>query len=72
MLNDENSYFKGIIKDALDDLKNKGSALVFYEEQVQAIKEVYEGNIIVKEDNGFYRLSGVKVIKEEKRGRKKK
>ena len=34
-LEDENGYFKSVVKDALDDLKNNGQAYAFYQEQVE-------------------------------------
>lgn len=67
MLNEENSYFKSVVKDALNDLKHNGSAFVFCGEQVQAVKDEYKGELIVKEDDGFYKLTGVKVVKNKKR-----
>ena len=37
---EENSYFKIVVKDAISDLKYKGSAFVFFQEQVDAVKNV--------------------------------
>ena len=37
---EENSYFKIVVKDAISDLKHKGSAFVFFQEQVDAVKNV--------------------------------
>lgn len=66
-MEEENSYFKNVVRDALDDLKSYGSAFVFYEEQVQAVKEEYDGNVTVEEDNGIYKLTGDKIEKRGKR-----
>ena len=38
-MEEENSYFKAVVKDALSDLKHKKNACVFYEEQVKAIMQ---------------------------------
>lgn len=72
MLNEENSYFKNVVRDALDDLKRKGSATAFYKEQVDAIIKEYNGELKVKEDDGFYKIITTNFAKkEEKRGKKK-
>ena len=54
-MEEENNYFKNVVKDALDDLKNNKKAYVFYEEQVQAVKELFKGKLLVeKKDDIFY------------------
>jgi len=56
-LEEENSYFKNVVKDAIDDLKHDKQAYVFYEEQVQAVKELFKKKIIVEEKEGVYYLT---------------
>ena len=54
-MEEENSYFRNVVKDALDDLKNNKRAYVFYEEQVQAVKKIFKGKLLVeKKDHIFY------------------
>lgn len=53
----ENSYFKIVVKDAVSDLKHKGSAFVFLQEQVDAVKSIMKDiNIQVHYDGTFFRL----------------
>lgn len=59
-LEEENSYFKNVVRDALDDLKNNRQAYVFYIEQVDAVKKAFKGKIKVVEDEGVYYLTKVK------------
>lgn len=55
---EENSYFKIVVKDAISDLKYKGSAFVFFQEQVDAVKNVMKDtNIQVYYDGTFFRLT---------------
>ena len=62
---EENSYFKGVVKDAISDLKYKGSAFVFFQEQVDAVKNVMKDtNIQVYYDGTFFRLT---LNKEERK-----
>lgn len=59
-LEEENSYFKNVVRDALDDLKHNRQAYVFYIEQVDAVKKAFKGKIKVKEEEGVYYLTKVK------------
>ena len=62
---EENSYFKIVVKDAISDLKYKGSAFVFFQEQVDAVKNVMKDtNIQVYYDGTFFRLT---LNKEERK-----
>ena len=55
---EENSYFRGVVKDAISDLKHKGSAFVFFQEQVDAVKNIMKDiNIQVHYDGTFFRLT---------------
>lgn len=61
---EENSYFKGVVKDAISDLKHKGNTFVFFQEQVDAIKNIMKDtNIKVYYDGTFFKLT---LNKEEK------
>ena len=57
---EENSYFRNVVRDALDDLKHNKQAYVFYIEQVDAVKKAFKGKIKVVEDEGVYYLTKVK------------
>ena len=62
---EENSYFKSVVKDAISDLKYKGSAFVFFQEQVDAVKNIMKDiNIQVHYDGTFFRLT---LNKEERK-----
>lgn len=55
---EENSYFKIVVKDAINDLKHKGSAFVFFQEQVDAVKSIMKNiNIQVHYDGTFFILT---------------
>ena len=55
---EENSYFRIVVKDAISDLKYKGSAFVFFQEQVDAVKNIMKNvNIQVDYDGTFFRLT---------------
>jgi hypothetical protein len=56
-LEEENSYFKNVVKDAIDDLKHNRRAYVFYQEQVDAVIQTFKGKIKVKEEEGVYYLT---------------
>ena len=59
---EESSYFKMIVKDAISDLKHNGSAFVFFQEQVDAIKNIMKDiNIQVHYDGTFFKLTLNKV-----------
>lgn len=59
-LEEENSYFKNVVRDALDDLKHNKQAYVFYIEQVDAVKKAFKGKLKVVENEGVYYLTKVK------------
>ena len=56
---EENSYFKNVVRDALDDLKHNKQAYVFYIEQVEEVKKQFKGKeeIKVEEKEGIYYLT---------------
>ena len=45
-LQEENTYFRNIIKDAVSDLKKNNVAYVFYEEQVNEILKYFDKDSI--------------------------
>ena len=59
---EENSYFKAVVRDAIEDLQKTKSVYVFYQEQVDAVKEKIKDKIDVSFDGTFYKLK----IKEKK------
>lgn len=56
---EENSYFRNVVRDALDDLKHNRQAYVFYIEQVEEVKKQFKGKeeIKVEEKEGIYYLT---------------
>lgn len=56
---EENSYFRNVVRDALDDLKHNRQAYVFYQEQVDAVIQAFKGEIKVKEEEGVFYLTKV-------------
>lgn len=60
---EENTYFKNVVKDAVEELKDKGSTYVFFQEQVDAVKQIINKEIKVSFDGTFYKIV---LIKEEK------
>lgn len=60
---EENTYFKNVIKDAVRDLKNNKVTYVFFQEQVDAVKEIINKEVKVSFDGTFYKIV---LIKEEK------
>ena len=55
---EENSYFRIVVKDAISDLKHNGSAFVFFQEQVDAVKSIMKDiNIQVHYDGTFFKLT---------------
>ena len=60
---DENTYFKNVVKDAVRDLKNNKVTYVFFQEQVDAVKQIINKEIKVSFDGTFYKIV---LIKEEK------
>lgn len=59
-LEEENSYFKNVVRDALDDLKHNKQAYVFYIEQVDAVKQQFKGKLKVEEIEGVFYLTKIK------------
>ena len=69
MLEEENVYFKGIVKDAVKELENKGNTYVFFQEQVDAVKQIINKEVKVSFDGTFYKIV---LIKEENNAKSKK
>ena len=67
MIEEENSYFKSVIRDAIEDLNKNGIAYVFSMEQVNAIKSQVKYNIDINYDGSFYILKN-----EETQSKRKK
>lgn len=63
MLEEENAYFKNVVKDAISELKSRGNTVVFFQEQVDAIEQIFDIELNVEFDGTFYKLS----IKEEEK-----
>lgn len=60
---EENTYFKNVVKDAIEELKGKGSTYVFFQEQVDAVKQIINKEVKVSFDGTFYKIV---LIKEKK------
>ena len=60
---EENTYFKNVIKDAVRDLKSNKVTYVFFQEQVDAVKEIINKEVKDSFDGTFYKIV---LIKEEK------
>ena len=60
---EENTYFKNVIKDAVRDLKNNKVTYVFFQEQVDAVKQIINKEVEVSFDGTFYKIV---LIKEKK------
>lgn len=71
MLEEENSYFKNVVREAIDDLLQNGVATVFIEDQVKAIKRKIE-DVNVKYDGTFYKLSIDETQRKKLKKEKKK
>ena len=67
MIEEENSYFKSVVRDAIEDLNKYGIAYVFSMEQVNAIKSQVKYNIDINYDGSFYILKN-----EETQSKRKK
>lgn len=63
MLEEENAYFKNVVKDAISELESRGNTVVFFQEQVDAIESLFDKELNVEFDGTFYKLS----IKEEEK-----
>ena len=67
MIEEENSYFKSVIRDAIEDLNKNGIAYVFSMEQVNAIKSQVKYNIDINYDGSFYILKNEKTQSKRKK-----
>ena len=66
---EENTYFKNVVKDAIEELKGKGSTYVFFQEQVDAVKQIINKEVEVTFDGTFYKIV---LIKEKNNVKSKK
>ena len=66
---EENTYFKNVIKDAVRDLKNNKATYVFFQEQVDAVKQIINKEVEVSFDGTFYKIV---LIKEKNNVKSKK
>ena len=57
---EENTYFKNVIKDAVRDLKNNKVTYVFFQEQVDAVKQIINKEVEVSFDGTFYKIALIK------------
>lgn len=57
---EENSYFRNVVRDALDDLKNNRQAYAFYQEQVDEIVKAYQNELKTEEKDGIFYLTDIK------------
>ena len=53
----ENTYFKNVVKDAIKDLKSNKATYVFFQEQVDAIKEIMKCDLDISYDGTLYKVS---------------
>ena len=53
----ENTYFKNVVKDAIKDLKDNKATYVFFQEQVDAIKEIMKCDLDISYDGTLYKVS---------------
>lgn len=60
MLEEENAYFRGIVKDAVEELEDKGNTYVFFQEQVDAVRRIINKEIKVSFDGTFYKIVLIK------------
>ena len=54
---EENTYFKNVVKDAIKDLENNKATYVFFQEQVDAIKEIMKCDLDISYDGTLYKVS---------------
>jgi hypothetical protein len=66
---EEDTYFKNIVKDAVDELEDEGNAYVFFQEQVDAVKQMINKKVDVSFDGTFYKIA---LVKEENDVKSKK
>lgn len=57
---EENTYFKNVVKDAVEELKDKGTTYVFFQEQVDAVKQIINKEVKVSFDGTFYKIVLIK------------
>ena len=57
MLEEEDTYFRNVVKDAVEDLRNNKVAYVFFQEQVDAIKEIMKCDLDISYDGTLYKVS---------------
>lgn len=67
---EENSYFKNVVKDAIKDLTHNKVTYVFFQEQVDAIKDILKCELEVIFDGDFFRISLKEKMKRERKSRK--
>ena len=66
---EENTYFKNVIKDAVRDLKSNKVTYVFFQEQVDAVRQIINKEVEVSFDGTFYKIA---LIKEKNNVKSKK
>ena len=49
-----------IVKDAVEELKDKGNTYVFFQEQVDAVKQIINKEVKVSFDGTFYKIVLIK------------
>ena len=54
------TYFKNVVKDAVEELKDKGTTYVFFQEQVDAVKQIINKEVKVSFDGTFYKIVLIK------------
>ena len=57
---DGDTYFKNVVKDAVEELKDKGATYVFFQEQVDAVKQIINKEVKVSFDGTFYKIVLIK------------
>ena len=57
---DGDTYFKNVVKDAVEELKDKGATYVFFQEQVDAVKQMINKEVKVSFDGTFYKIVLIK------------
>ena len=57
---EENTYFKNVVKDAVRDLKSNKVTYVFFQEQVDAVKQIINKEVKVSFDGTFYKIVLIK------------
>ena len=60
---EEDTYFKNVVKDAIRDLRSNKVTYVFFQEQVDAVKQIINKEVKVSFDGTFYKIM---LIKEKK------